>query len=377
MIGPRITLKWFLIAAALIPMLIGTLGKQLYDDWQRQKYLERQTQVVDQLRTFGSDATLRDGHIVKADIRATTDASAAIQWLRECQRLEELRVIGPLSDREAMLLQGHDKLCVLGFFDSGGNLTNRSLKSLSQMARLNSLGVSDSLVTDDGLKHLAELKELSAVGLGNGLIQGQGLRHLSALPKLKVLSLRGEPLNDDQFAAIAACRELTDLDLSASKLKGPGLNHLRNIASLERLNLSETRLTSGEGFRSLDQVTDLELKGATFDPGVLQGVKGMSNLRRLNMLGAFISDAHLAELEGVPRLAHLNLMNTNVSDAGMVHVRQLKKLIRLDLRNTRVTADGAHSLARDMPALEIIYGDNSHIHGDPKLRFEMQFQPDE
>ena len=379
MIGPRITLKWFLIAAALIPMLVGTVGKQAYDDWQRREYFERQRQIAEKLSESGCGAIMVDGHLVEAHvyIGPTITAAEALTLLQDAAKLERLLVSGPLTRKDVELLADNKSLKKLSFSSSGPTFTNECLRIISSLSQLEALSIGESGITESGLGHLGELKNLSGLAITMNRIRGRALANVYQLPKLRSLSLAGSTVDDQGLDGISNCRLLVDLNLSRTHVRGPGLGDLKGLSELVRLDVSDTTLTTGNGLSQSNHITELEMTDSTLSLDVLSGLKEMDNVRRVTLRGASVSDAHLARLGSVPRLAHLNLMNTNVSDAGLVYVRHLKQLIRLDLRNTQVTADGARSLARDMPALDIVYCENTQINGDPKLRFEMQLQIDD
>jgi len=108
-------LKWFILAVALIPVLIGTVGKRLYDQWQNNVVLERRAQAIRELEEFGVRTYERDGVIVMLQFPRQVCKPKHFQMVADIGGLERLE-LGHANFRDA---------------DAATLLANPKLKSLN------------------------------------------------------------------------------------------------------------------------------------------------------------------------------------------------------------------------------------------------------
>jgi hypothetical protein len=118
--------------------------------------------------------------------------------LRDCPRLLELRVQGPLDD---------------------AGLAH--LAEVTQLGLLQIAGASGLAITDEGLAHLGKLTNLTRLSLTGSRFGDEGLRHLAGLTSLAELQL---------YPAVA---DFTD----------EGLAHLESLVNLRSLCLSQRNKT--------------------------------------------------------------------------------------------------------------------------------------
>ena len=104
--------------------------------------------------------------------------------------------------------------------------TNNSLRVLSDLDNLQSLGLDRTQVTDAGLVHLKELTKLETLFLSQNQITAAGLVYLKDLTKLQILDLR------------------------YSRITDAGLLHLKELTGLKTLHLRRAQITDA-GFAEL------------------------------------------------------------------------------------------------------------------------------
>jgi Leucine Rich Repeat (LRR) protein len=355
MIRFRISLKWLLLATAAISVLLGTVGKRLYDDWQRRQLLIREQRIAERLEGSGGGALMRDAYIVEADMGSQLGGAKATSLLKVASSLEKIRSSCALDDNDVSLLARHEKLRRLSIPYFSPGMSDRSLRVIGGLHELQVLSLAPGLITDDGLAFLGELTELTGLDLWSCPIQGRGLIHIARLPKLQSLSLRGSKIDDDGLSALSECASLSRLELDDTRITGTGLAHLAALPKLQKVNLARTRLTNGVGLAQLDQVAEIELSAAQILPGILTHLAGMKSLRSVSLLRSDITDDALEDLKDAQQIEKLVLSQSNVSDAGLVHLENLKSLKLLHLGQTHVTAAGARRLSDMLPNTSIIY----------------------
>lgn len=81
----------------------------------------------------------------------------------------------------------------------------------------------------------------------------------------------------------------------------------------------------------------------------------LSNPTSVHLWDTNISDANMQQISKLKKLESINLDNTKVTDEGLAKLKHLKSL---RARGTAVTTKGAEHLARLLPELTIIYGND-------------------
>lgn len=164
-------------------------------------------------------------------------------------------------------------------------VTNRGLKHLTQLQRLESFGASGLRLTDGSLEIVGQLKSLVRLnleGLGErSHVSSSGIRALAELPRLRTLrlnSLHCLPITDDDLRLL--CRKLPlleDLRLHGNKISDKGLASLPKLKNLQRLDLTAKRISASglEALARIPRLRQLDLTTRTF---VREGVGHLSGL---------------------------------------------------------------------------------------------------
>lgn len=332
-------------------VLVGTVGKERYADWQHRRRLAEQQRIQTALTDAKCEIGLRDGRIVDV-VLSTPDA---LEWLKDESELE--RVVSyecAMSDNHVAFLAKHSRLQELRIFGDG--VTDRSLGTIGAFEDLKSLYIAHSSVTDNGLSQLRNLRNLESLGICYSPIQGRGLGFVTSLPRLSQIFLNGSAIDDEGLSALTGCKGLESIDLSVTRVTGRGLAHLSGLPRLKTIRLHRVKNGSVGGIASLDQVEELDLFESRVDPGFLTDVKEMASLWKLSLYRTQVTDDSLAELSDARQIEVLDLMATRITDAGLVHLRELEQLNLLNLRATAVTDAGARELSAYLPHTKIEYG---------------------
>ena len=267
--------------------------------------------------------------------------------------------------------------------------TNKSLRAISNLDKLETLSLSRTNVTDAGLVHLKGLTELTYLGLNRTQITDAGLVHLKELTSLETLSLYNTQVTDAGLVHLKGLN-LKELDIPEQAQTDTGLKHylaaiepptrlyLKNwgitdagIASLHGMNLrgldipyqAQTDTGLKHYLAAIELPNTLDLQRWQVTGAGLVHLKGM-NLKELNIPFAAKTDlglkhylaavdpsselirdwsitgAGLVHLKGLTHLQGLSIHGTKVTDAGLVHLKGLTKLTRLSLNSTKITGTG-------------------------------------
>jgi len=225
------------------------------------------------------------------------DDPLAASYLGNLNSLEELSFCGSaagrfVSDEEVACLESLGRLTKLHVGGSN-HLTDRSLASISKLARLESLDFSvfgGAGVSKNGLKQLSGLTNLQTLEVNvypdmNGAADpGAPGLDISVLTRLNTLELPGCSLRDADLASLAGLSRLEWLILDGDFTE-EGLWHLRNLSELKILDVRGISCTSGE---HLDELA------------------GMAKLGDLHLHGR-VTDAALGRLSGLPSLWSLSV----------------------------------------------------------------------
>lgn len=111
--------------------------------------------------------------------------------------------------------------------------------SLTKLELLDARGLSDK-----GLKHLAGLSKLETLSISRAGLTGEGLADLKELTQLRSLDLHDNKLTDAGLAYLKPFKMLTYLELGGNKgITDKGVVHLRELQSLETLRMRGIGMT--------------------------------------------------------------------------------------------------------------------------------------
>jgi hypothetical protein len=181
----------------------------------------------------------------------------------------------------------------------------------SHGARIGSLHLQNTGVTDAGLRHLWKLTKLRHLMIRNyperirpGIvvppspITDAGLVHLKGLNHLWTLNLNNLPITDVGLEAINDLPELMALYLSRTKVQGHGLAKMKSLARLSTLYLDGSGMTE-DGLKALSGATSLQILSLDHVPlteNALPLLKAIPRLDRLEITGCGFLDEEVDAL---------------------------------------------------------------------------------
>ena len=339
-------LRWFLLATTMVAVLIGTVGKSLYDRWQTNATLESRVRAIRELEEFGvrvSKKYYRDenryGEIARLQFPMQVCKPRHFQLAAEIGDLDwlDLDYTG-FSDRDAPTLAAHPNLKRLSLpFNPG--FTDQGLKSVAELESLERLELGATGITNEGLREIARLPKLQHLGLERSAVTSPGLVHLRPLQSLRFLGLTFTNIDDSGLEAIAELRSLETIGLSNTKVCGTSLAALARLPKLTSLELRGCPLQDGSGLAQLKKLTHLSLTDIQIPRGTLSNVWEMNKLDWLDLRGSAITDDHLAELYLATQLSTLFLGKT-VTLGGPTYPQNLSeealRRLRAELPYTRI-----------------------------------------
>jgi hypothetical protein len=179
---------------------------------------------------------------------------------------------------------------------AGGQILPRRLGEEDGLA----IDLSDSRVTDDDIPIVIQIARMNTLVLANTGVTDAGVAHLKGLAAtLQVLTLDQTRVTDAGLAHVEGLTRLQWLSFINTRVTDAGLSHLERLSELQSLMLQETGIS---------------------DAG-LAHLHGLTALQQLNLRKTQVTDAGLAHLQGLRNLK-LVLLGANVTNAGITEMRQ-------------------------------------------------------
>lgn len=256
--------------------------------------------------------------------RPPVDVAARVAELADVPHLEHLyidrRLNGGAGDEVVALLPRFPYLRTITGLTK---ITDAGAAALAQRDRLEFVGVGGPNLTDVGLARLAYLPRLRYLVVGSrATLTANSLRPFTDPPRLNLLTVQGQPLEDDALEVIGRIRTLEVLLLGRSSR---GTDHeldLAPLARLPRLRYVQTDKRQGGDahLETLSQFPALEYVWSGHE-ATDAGVKHLSRLKTLRhatIMAPKVTDAGLVALATLPRLESLSLFSgPGVTDTGL------------------------------------------------------------
>ena len=116
------------------------------------------------------------------------------------------------------------------------NITDQGMHEIGELRDLRVLSLIHTKISDQGLRQLKELRELRALHLGGTKVTDAGLQDLSEMEKLELLGLNGTDVTDKGLDAVAQHKSLRHLDVAKTKVTDAGVDKLQKILPNLRIN---------------------------------------------------------------------------------------------------------------------------------------------
>jgi hypothetical protein len=143
--------------------------------------------------------------------------------------------------------------------------TDKELKVLEDLNRLETLSLMNTYVTDAGLEHIKGLPHLTIIDLCHTKITDKGLEKLTGKTHLRILWLDRTQVTDAGLKHIENLTQLEQLSLNDTQITDAGLEHLKGLRKLSWLFLINTKVTV-DGIRKLEKLLpNTEITTEEFD----------------------------------------------------------------------------------------------------------------
>ncbi len=255
-------------------------------------------------------------------------------------------------------------------------LTNRAMRGIAELERLERLTLVQNRFNDLGTSHLAKLENLRALDLrGNMEAGNMTVRVVGAMPKLVSFRHRSTTVDDFGMESLGESDSLESLliqDFMITSQAGQHIAGLSNLAQLEVFRCqgfgsdgvlalagtSLTRLT----LRDLPMVDDRAMEVFASLPGLQRlylhelasvsdhGLENLGKLESLELLDIWelpqMTDATIEVIAGLPNLKRLLIRTTGVTDGAVDRLLEMRNLESLTFKeNGMVTAAALQKLS--------------------------------
>ena len=221
-------------------------------------------------------------------------------------------------------------------------------------ARLMSLNLSRTPLTDTDLRNIGMVPTLETLMISDAPISDIGLMHLKELKALTVLSLRGTKITEDGVAQLRrSLPNLRHVSIDVNRAAGARapillpkqINFTENQDSGEKNAHLRTPITA-EIVKKLQQESNLDtvfLSGGGTQDGEL------ALLADVPMKGLFVNSEHVTDrgvksLEEHATLESLTLFSCNISDLSAESIARIPSLTKISIQRTSFTDEGARKL---------------------------------
>jgi hypothetical protein len=217
----------------------------------------RQQSAVAALQQFNPDIVIERAH--EWEDRAPT-GNLLVRWFfgdDACEDIVSVRAsYAKLDDETVTWLAQFSELQRLSL-DHNDFVGDVSVYHLSNLRKLEYLGLAVTQLTDAGLQHLKKLRSLKAIDLGHTGITDAGTKALGKLELLENITLRDCQVGDATAKTLAPLSNLKDVDFSHTPITDEGLRALAFAKSLRRLNVRHCSRITEVGVRKLREDSPL------------------------------------------------------------------------------------------------------------------------
>lgn len=205
-------------------------------------------------------------------------------------------------------------------------------------------------ITDDSLRYISELKNLKRLYFCHADITGRGLKYLvdrgTRLEHLEMIYM--DALDPKYYEYFSSFKDLKWLGLYHSRLDETFLPFIEGCTKLVDLDLSFSNAGAmhGEVLENLRNVDNLVIETAGMTDDFLRHVARLDRLRRLMIRNNPITAKGIAQLPPFENLTEFSVEMNPVGDESMKVVARFPKLLRLEIGDTGMTDKGIEYLSQ-------------------------------
>lgn len=248
----------------------------------------------------------------------------------------------------------------------GSPIETAGLKELANVKGLRWLDLSGTNLNDGDMKELGNITTLSSLVVrGMPRLTANGIKNILDLGKIRYLDITIEKSRDQMAETLSQAKFLASLKVAP--VSDNEMGHLGKMATLDTLDLSNEdfrfgfndRVNAGKinfsnsfsdaGLDKLAGCQALRSLDISFVNVTCAGVSQFTKLKAIEdlyMRGSLCNDSTVAKLATMPTLRVLDLRQTGVTDRSMADLADLPTLQRLYLANLPLTDSGLQDLTR-------------------------------
>lgn len=239
-------------------------------------------------------------------------------------------------------------------------IEDEDLAPLARFKNLRSLNIGTcEYITDKGLRHLGGLKKLEALVLSGEHITGAGFVHLCDLTSLAALNLyESGKIGDAGIAFVSKMKQLRKLGLfRASALTDAQLGELCKLAELRELDVRGCEKITDKGLECVAALSKLEyLRYSASPQTAVRGIASLARLKKLKIIsldGMSLRDDTLLPLTQIKSLEEIYLDAVDITGKGVRKLLEMKNLkwVNIQQCETNVVA----SVLELKPSLKSFY----------------------
>lgn len=200
-----------------------------------------------------------------------------------------------------------------------------SLEDLQYFVFLESLTIVSG--KENQLSSLSGLANLTKLAISETTVSDQELQGIGNLPMLKELTLSKCDLTT--IAGLENAEKLTVLDLSGNTIRN--ISAITNMTLLEKLNLTDNTVVDLTPIAGCSNLTRLELSGNIIP--TLEPIANLNNLRWLNVANNKLTD--ISSIASLTNLSNLSLAGNSLTDISPL--AECTNLVELNLAKNALT----------------------------------------
>jgi hypothetical protein len=198
-----------------------------------------------------------------------------------------------------------------GPYAKGKALDDRVVDALTQLRSIETLWLSEMVITDQQLQRIATIARIHELYLRDTQIGDEGVKSLATVRGLKRLDLNTTLVSDAALETVGQFEQLEYLSLSSPNVKGPGVAHLARLRNLKELQFTGPNVTNDwiAAVASLQNLQWVELHSTSVDERALEHIKRWDKLHSLYLNQNAINVEAIGDLH--KHLPHLGRFEVN------------------------------------------------------------------
>jgi Leucine-rich repeat (LRR) protein len=191
---------------------------------------------------------------------------------------------------------------------------------LADLRQITRIMVAESSVPDVFFEVLARNHGVESLDLGNCQVSPASIRSISSMTGLKSLGIEHMQVAHDDLMLLGRLKDLKQLSLDQTKVSDAvAADVLPKLTELQTLKLSGSGVSGGAVRQLIDlaSLQQLALGDTPVTDADVKLIAGMGSLQTLDLTNTRISEACIDDLAKMANLTSVDLTGTNIPEAGI------------------------------------------------------------